>query len=117
MVIKVRFPQGAPVGQNLRKNAPAAGALGALTMMFAISCLMLAMWRLTSDMGWTGAFVIADGFLSHWQVWLAAALGFGYVAMRLVRYGRPHEQAPRETGAREKTPVVAEAVHSKAASR
>jgi len=33
----------------------------------------LGVWRLGSDLGWTGEFFITAGLLSHWQVWFAFA--------------------------------------------
>jgi len=35
--------------------------------------LALGLWRLGSDLGLTSAFVVSEGILSHWQVWIAAA--------------------------------------------
>ncbi len=35
--------------------------------------LVFGLWRIGADLAWTGAFVISDGFFSHWQVWLALA--------------------------------------------
>lgn len=35
--------------------------------------LALGLWRLGSDLGLTSAFVVSEGLLSHWQVWIAAA--------------------------------------------
>ncbi len=35
----------------------------------------MALWRLSSDLGWTGAFAISSGLFSHWQVWSILALG------------------------------------------
>ena len=32
------------------------------------------MWRIGTDLGWTGDFVFSDGLLSHWQVWIGAAI-------------------------------------------
>ena len=34
----------------------------------------LAAWRFGVDAGWTGAFFISHGLLSHWQVWVAFAI-------------------------------------------
>jgi hypothetical protein len=48
---------------------------GLLLTPTAFSALALATWRFGVDAGWTGAFFIAHGFLSHWQVWLAFAIG------------------------------------------
>ncbi len=85
MVVRIRLPRG-------------ASGLGGLIALVAVSCLMLAMWRLTSDLGWTGEFVIPDGILSHWQVWMAMTIATGFLAFRLVRYGRALEQ-PDDSGA------------------
>ena len=30
--------------------------------------LVFGLWRIGADLAWTGAFVISDGFFSHWQV-------------------------------------------------
>ncbi len=62
--------------------------------MVAVSCLMFALWRLTSDLGWTDTFVISDGILSHWQVWMAMTIAFGVIAFRLARYGRAKQARP-----------------------
>ena len=35
----------------------------------------LGVWRLAADPGWTSHFFIPGGFLSHWQVWFAVAIG------------------------------------------
>ncbi len=47
----------------------------------------LGVWRLCQDVGLAGDFVFADGFLSHWQVWIAAAGLMQYTSWRLSRYG------------------------------
>jgi TRAP-type C4-dicarboxylate transport system permease small subunit len=91
--------------------------LGGLIMLAAVSCLGLGLWRLTSDLGWTGAFAIPDGLLSHWQVWLALAVGFGGAALRLMRYGRPpEERVPRANKAPAAQPVKSK-VKDRAATR
>ena len=46
----------------------------------------LSIWRLGTDPGWTNGFFIAQGFLSHWQVWLAAAIGIQVLAFGLNRW-------------------------------
>ncbi|HUJ48911.1 MAG TPA: hypothetical protein VLW25_01905 [Bryobacteraceae bacterium] len=53
--------------------------------------LVFGLWRLGSDLAWTGTFVISDGFFSHWQVWLALA-----AALRLAAWwlqSRVHARA------------------------
>ena len=47
-------------GLLLTPVAVVAGALGA--------------WRFGVDAGWTRTFFIANGWLSHWQVWCALAI-------------------------------------------
>ena len=44
--------------------------LGLLLTPMAVAAGTLAAWRFGVDAGWTRTFFIADGFLSHWQVWL-----------------------------------------------
>lgn len=51
-----------------------AELLVALINPVALIALVLGLWRLTADLGWTGAFLISDGLFSHWQVWIALAL-------------------------------------------
>jgi hypothetical protein len=66
-------------------------ALSGITTLVSVSCLMLGLWRLTADVGWTDEFAIQSGLLSHWQVWLALAIAFGAAAMRI--HGEiPHAQ-------------------------
>ena len=86
MLVKVRLPHGAARRRIEHNCAPFLSALSGLVVLLAFSCLMLAMWRLTSDLNWTESFAISDGFLSHWQVWMALAIAFGAVGMRLNKY-------------------------------
>ncbi len=53
-----------------------------LSPLAALAALM-ACWRFGVDTGWTGSFIVAGGLLSHWQVWLAAAIGIQWLAHRL----------------------------------
>jgi hypothetical protein len=39
-----------------------------------------------ADLEWAGDFVIQDGLLSHWQVWVGAAIGMQYTSWWLARY-------------------------------
>ena len=87
MLIKVRFQRGAAGKRFAAKHAPVASGAAGLAALVAVSCLMLALWRLTSDLGWTGEFVISAGLLSHWQVWMAITIAFGAIGVRLARYG------------------------------
>jgi hypothetical protein len=51
----------------------------------ALSGYVLAAWRFGSDVGWTDEFFISRGLLSHWQVWLAMAVGVQFAAGHLDR--------------------------------
>jgi hypothetical protein len=57
-----------------------------LLSLVAIGCASLGLWRVGSDLGWAGDFILQDGFLSHWQVWVGAAAGAQYASLRLTRY-------------------------------
>ena len=54
-----------------------------LLTMAAISCASLGVWRMGVDFGWTNDFVIQEGILSHWQIWIGATVGFQYLNRRL----------------------------------
>ena len=70
------------------RQAPVISGLGAVITLVSVSCLLLALWRLTSDLGWTESFAISEGFLSHWQVWMALTIAFGALGLRLKRFGQ-----------------------------
>jgi hypothetical protein len=46
----------------------------------SVVALVLGLWRFTADAGWTEAFLISGGFFSHWQVWIALAIGLKGIA-------------------------------------
>jgi hypothetical protein len=48
--------------------------LGLLLTPVAVVAAALGAWRFGVDAGWTGTFFIAEGLLSHWQVWCAFAI-------------------------------------------
>jgi hypothetical protein len=56
-----------------------------LLTLVAISCASLGLWRMGADLDWAGEFVFRNGFLSHWQVWIGAAVGVQYTSWRLSR--------------------------------
>jgi len=51
----------------------------------ALIAAVMAFWRFGADAGWTDTFVLSDGLMSHWQVWLAMAIGIQWISMRLDR--------------------------------
>jgi hypothetical protein len=55
----------------------------------ALITAIMAFWRFGADAGWTDSFIVSDGLLSHWQVWLGLAIGIQWAAIQLNRrFGR-----------------------------
>ncbi|MCS7024737.1 MAG: hypothetical protein NZV14_08035 [Bryobacteraceae bacterium] len=88
MRIRIRLGRGPVFSQHSAKNQHLAQAVGALLSPAAAVSLALAAWRLGSDIGITGEFVIAEGILSHWQVWVALAALLQFASSFLTRYAR-----------------------------
>jgi hypothetical protein len=88
MVVKIRFGRGPVVARRGGKNSRIALLGSGLLGLFAICFASLGIWRLSQDVGLAGDFVFADGFLSHWQVWIACAALTQYCSWRLSRYAR-----------------------------
>jgi hypothetical protein len=61
----------------------AMNVLPALLTPASVTALVLGLWRVSADLGWTGEFLIANGFFSHWQVWIALAIGLQVAAASL----------------------------------
>lgn len=67
-------------------------ALGAsLLSLIAISFASLGLWGIGADLDLAGDFVLQSGLLSHWQVWIGAAVGTQYAGVLLIR----HAKTPR----------------------
>jgi len=75
---------------------------GVLTLI-AISCASLGLWRIGADLDQAGGFVLQDGFLSHWQVWIGAAVATQYAGVHLTRYAKT-PQSPLNDGATAEIP-------------
>ena len=56
------------------------GMLAALLTPAAVVALVFGLWRFSADLKWTEAFPISTGFFSHWQVWIALAIGLEFLA-------------------------------------
>lgn len=67
-------------------NGQLALAGASLLTLVAIGCGSLGLWRVGADLEWAGDFVIHDGLLSHWQVWVGAAIAMQYTSWWLARY-------------------------------
>jgi hypothetical protein len=58
---------------------------------------VLGLWRIAADLQWTGDFAIAEGILSHWQVWIAGAFVLQLITWLLNRYGHGGDPGPYST--------------------
>ena len=62
------------VDRTVIASEAAMNVLPALLTPAAVIALVLGLWRISSDLGWTEEFLISNGFFSHWQVWIALAI-------------------------------------------
>ncbi|HTA40859.1 MAG TPA: hypothetical protein VK789_00350 [Bryobacteraceae bacterium] len=97
MVVRVRFGRGPVVKRRKGKNSRLATPAASLLTMASISCAALGLWRVGTDLEWTGGFVFTQGLLSHWQVWIGVAIAIQYVSWRLSRYARAASIEDTET--------------------
>jgi hypothetical protein len=88
MIVRIRFGPSRRVSHRQGKNGRAARVTASLLGLVAICLGIFGFWRLGEDLGFFGDFVFSTGFLSHWQVWLAAGAAIRYVCWRLTRYSR-----------------------------
>ena len=95
MRVRVRFKKGATVSKAQRKNRRLAAGLGALLTPVAVMAAVLGIWRLASDLRFTGEFGISTGLFSHWQVWMTAAGCLQWAAFTLTRYGSHDDDGAR----------------------
>ena len=93
MIVRIRFGPGTRVGRKRRKERRFALGIAGLLTPAAVLAAVLGLWRIAADMQWTGSFAIAEGFFSHWQVWLGAAAALQMCAHLLNRYARNGETA------------------------
>ncbi len=88
MLVRIRLRSGPRVApRKRRKNRHIALASAALLTPAAVMAFVLGVWRLGADLGFTRAFAIQGGLLSHWQVWLAISVAIQFLAVVLNRYG------------------------------
>jgi hypothetical protein len=72
-----------------------APLLAAFLSPASVVALVLAFWRLGADLGWTGQFAISTGLFSHWQVWMALAVGLQTWAAHLSKIQKK-QRNPRQ---------------------
>jgi hypothetical protein len=70
--------------------------LVALMTPAAIVGLAMGLWRLSADLDWAGAFPIASGFFSHWQVWIALSIGLKMLSSSLLAWESKSRKIPEE---------------------
>jgi hypothetical protein len=88
MVVRIRLNYGSTLRKTAAANRQAALIMSSLMTPVALMAWALGCWRLAADLKWTGEFAIASGLFSHWQVWIAVAIGVQFAAFLLHRYGR-----------------------------
>lgn len=83
--IQPAWERTAALSQRFAEKSQRAADLGIALLLApaAFTALVLGLWRLGCDLGWTEQFFISDGLFSHWQVWLALSAALIYVARKL----------------------------------
>lgn len=102
MIVRVRLGRGAARSGRAGKNSRAARVAAYLLTIASISCASLGVWRIGDDLGWAGDFVFKDGVMSHWQVWVGAAIATQYVAWQLTQHARRATERQAEPEPRER---------------
>jgi hypothetical protein len=92
-VVTVRIGPDHPSTPNQR-NSPIAVLTANLLTLLAVNCASLGLWRIGTDLDVASNFVLQNGFLSHWQVWIGLAVGVQYASWRLNQFAR--SEAGRE---------------------
>jgi hypothetical protein len=64
-----------------------ANVLVALLTPASVIALVMGLWRVGTDLGWAGAFLISGGFFSHWQVWIALSIALKMISSTLIAWG------------------------------
>ena len=93
MVVRIRFRKSSKIGGKHQEDRRLALVLAALLPPSALAAAILAIWRIAADLNWTSRFAISSGIFSHWQVWLAAAVGLQLCSRALTRYGKSNDPA------------------------
>jgi hypothetical protein len=60
--------------------------LVALLTPAALVALAMGLWRVSTDLDWAGAFPIATGFFSHWQVWIGLSVALRMLSSALLAW-------------------------------
>jgi hypothetical protein len=73
-----------------------ANILVALLAPAAGVALVMGLWRVGTDLGWAGAFLIGGGFFSHWQVWVALSIALKLLSSSLLAWSGKTAKIPEE---------------------
>ena len=73
-----------------------ANVMVALLTPAAGVALVMGLWRLCADLGWTEAFLISGGFFSHWQVWIALSIALKLLSSSLLAWADKMVKIPAE---------------------
>ncbi len=73
-----------------------ANILVALLTPAAVVALVMGLWRVSTDLGWAGAFLISGGFFSHWQVWIALSIALKLLSSSLLAWSGKIHKVPAE---------------------
>ena len=87
MRIRIQIGKGPLIQRKEGKNRHLAIGAAALLTPASVMAATLGVWRISADIGLTGAFAIPSGLFSHWQVWLGIAAVLQLLSMALGRYG------------------------------
>ncbi len=70
--------------------------LVALLTPASLVAFVMGLWRISIDLDWASEFPIAAGFFSHWQVWIALAIGLKMLSSSLLAWERRTRKIPEE---------------------
>jgi hypothetical protein len=107
MIVRIRFGRGKLVSGRAGNNRRIAQLTATLLTLAAISMGSFGLWRIGGDLGWAGDFVFTTGILSHWQIWIGAAIAGQYAAWQLTSYARRATRPKAGEEDAEDSPVAA----------
>ena len=74
-----------------RPNRGLAALGSAITAPMALVSFFLCAWRWAVDLEWFPGFLVAEGMLSHWQMWFVSGTVWQALAVMLRRYAESGE--------------------------
>lgn len=95
--IKPQFRFAAPLAPFTKIfSRQLANTLVALLVPAAVVAFVMGLWRVCADLGWAGAFLIPEGFFSHWQVWIALSIALKMLSSTLIAWGSRNHKFSEE---------------------